>query len=229
MKLSKFLVLLLFLFLLSGCTINYQLEINDDLTVTETFKILNDSSYFAILGDVQDVYKTSVDKGMFDKGYKYSYYDENYLYGVDTTRTFNSLSSFVENSPTYKELYDDISIVKNDNIVIINSVGELNVDRIVYSNDVTDSYISIKLPFVVTYNNADRIDSKNNIYYWDINADVSNDKSIQLSFDKSKKKFNLNNFLSGIDYTFVLIIAIIIIGILVYNDVKIKNKNNNNI
>lgn len=231
----KNLLLILALLLLSGCTVNYDLEINSDLTIEETVVVLNHASYFEILGSVEDVYKNTVDLGMKNTNYiTYTYINnsENDLYGVNIHKTYSSLDDFKENSSSLKELYDYVEITRNGSIVIINSVGKFNIERISANTEdeiriPENCYFSIKLPFVVTYNNADRVDTINNIYYWYIDKATTGEKNIQLSFDITKT--TVLNKVSNLNYTFILIVVIILIVVFSYSKIKTENKKNNEI
>ena len=99
----KKLILFLIPFLITGCTINYELDINDDLSVTENIKVLEDASYFNREASADDTYKKIVDIGMSENGYlRYDYIKENNLYGGKTIRKYKSLEDFVNEATSYK-------------------------------------------------------------------------------------------------------------------------------
>lgn len=233
----KKIILLMFLFLLSGCTVNYELTVSEDLSVTENFSILNDASYYDMLGDVNSVYKQVVDLGMKETNYvTYEYVNQNDLYGGKVNYHYNSLIDFKERAKSYKKLYDDIEVNKNGSIITINSIGNLKLAPAISSTNenidqllIKDFYFSIKLPFKVVSSNADRVDNQNNTYYWDIDNNVTGEKSFQIQFDTSKRFVSFKTIISQIDYTFVFIIVIILIGLLVYSNIKKKNEKNNKI
>lgn len=233
----KKILILFMILLLSGCSINYKLKINEDLSLEENINITNNASYFESLGPVESVYKNTVDLGMKDKEYRYTYINEKNSYGVNATRKYSSLEDFKEKATSYKELYDDFEITKDGAKVIINSIGNLKTEKFVSSSEdsasdnfeFSNSYISIEVPFKVTYNNADRVAEQDNIYYWNIDNNITKDKNIKISFDTSKKFISIKKFLNNIGYTFLLIIAIILIVIISYNKMKNKHIGNNKI
>ena len=236
---SKMKKILLFLipFILTGCTINYELNINEDLTVTENIKELTDESYFNKTGNVESTYKNIVDIGMQEAGYlRYDYLKENDRYGGITNKSYNSLEEFINTSLSYKEMYENLSIDKVDNIITIKSVGDLRIEKISFNEEgypdvriPEDVYFSVKLPFNVISHNADRVNKDYNIYYWDIDKSTTKDKSIEISFDTNTKHTSIKKILDKIDYTIVLIIGIIlIIGYLIISIIK-KNDENNRI
>ena len=68
--------------MITGCTVNYELEIKEDLSLIEQITILNNESYFDKEGEVQSRYKYLVDLGMKENNYfSYNYLEKNNLYG----------------------------------------------------------------------------------------------------------------------------------------------------
>ena len=233
----KKLIFLLIPFILTGCTVNYELEINEDLSLKEEITILTDESYFNKEGEEQR-YQYIVDLGMKEEGYNnYNYLKKDGLYGGVATKTYLSLNDFKENANSLKEMYDDIEIEYNDNIITINTVGKFNVNKIVAISDQEgldqsipeDVYFSVKLPFKVLEHNADKIDTENNIYYWIIDNTTTENKSMMMQFDASKKHFNVIKELKEFDYTIPVIIVIIIFVMFFINNAIKKNENNNRI
>ena len=231
----KKILLILFSLLLTGCTLNYDLEIKEDLTVIENIKVLDNSSYFDKDGKVEDTYKKIVDIAMHEKGYlKYDYLKENNSYGGKLTQTYASLEDYINKSLSYKEMYDEIRIDKNENIITINSIGDLKIEKVSYNVEDTSDvripenvYFSIQLPFKVESHNADKVDTDYNVYYWIIDENTTKDKNIEISFNTNNKHRSIKKFLDKIDYTIILIIGIIImIGCFINNVLKKNDENN---
>lgn len=233
----KKIIIIMFAFLLSGCSVNYELTLSEDLSITEEFSILNDASYYSMIGEVDKVYKTVIDSAMKDTNYiNYNYIEENNLYGVHVDKKYASLEDYKKYTSIYKRLYDDIEISTIENITQIKSVGEYKLAHEILNTDVDidelilrDYSINMKVPFKVIMHNADRVDKQNNIYYWDMTKDTTSDKSMEIEFDTSKKFVSLTTIISKIDYTFVIIIAIILVVLITYTTIKKKNEENNKI
>ena len=233
----KKLILFLIPFLITGCTINYELDINDDLSVTENIKVLEDASYFNREASADDTYKKIVDIGMNENGYlRYDYIKENNLYGGKAIRNYKSLEDFVNEAASYKKLFSGLDLSINENIVTLKSVGEFNVQEVSFNSEEfpdvripEDVYFSIKVPFKVISHNADRVDNNYNIYYWDIRESTTKDKNIEITFDTKQKHTSIKKLLDKIDYTIVLIIGIIIIAGYFLNSIIKKNDENNRI
>ena len=208
----KKLILFLIPFLITGCTINYELDINDDLSVTENIKVLEDASYFNREASADDTYKKIVDIGMNENGYlRYDYIKENNLYGGKAIRNYKSLEDFVNEAESYKKLFSGLDLSINENIVTLKSVGEFNVQEVSFNSEEfpdvripEDVYFSIKVPFKVISHNADRVDNNYNIYYWDIRESTTKDKNIEITFDTKQKHTSIKKLLDKIDYNSII-------------------------
>lgn len=234
----KKLLLLIIPFLLTGCTVQYELQINPDLTVTENFEILNDTSYYDMLGNIETAYKYVVDIGMNEDGYtNYEYLKRNDLYGGKASKNYESLEDYHAKAKSYKKLFKDIQIERLGDIITLSTIGDMYIEKIVAipieetmdGSIAKDTYFSIRLPFKVIEHNADRANTDYNIYYWDINSTTSKEKSMMLSFDITKKHTSIKTVLESLDYTIVLIIGIIIIIVCFFDHVMKKRNENNRI
>lgn len=233
----KKIIMIFMILLLSGCSVNYKLKINNDLSLEENILVTTNASYFESLGPVESVYINTIDLGMADKGYNYIHVADKGNYGVNATKNFTSLDDFKSSSNSYKEIYDDIEIIQENNIVTINSVGNFKTEKFISQSEddssddlsITNSYIAIEIPFEVLNSNADRVSKQDNIYYWDIDNNITKDKTIQISFDTNKKFISIKKILNNMGYTFFTIIAIIVIAIVSYNKIKTKHIGNNKI
>src|SRR5574344_2943416 len=103
----KKIIIIFMVLLLSGCSIKYNLKINDDLSLEENINITAGSSYFEPLGPAESVYKNTVDLGMQDKNYNYTYVNEKSNYGLNASKKYAFLEEFKSKATSYKELYDD--------------------------------------------------------------------------------------------------------------------------
>ena len=234
----KKIIILMLAFLLSGCTVNYELEIFEDLSLKESITVLDYASYFNRSGDVLTQYKKIVDIGMNEKNiYNYEYIEkkDKNLYGGQAFNHYKSLYDFKENAISYKDAFDDIEIEEYDSIITLKSVGDFKVESFVKFNESEaidelvpeNTYFSLIIPFEVIEHNADRVDTEKNIYYWDIDLNTTEDKNIIISFNKNKKHISFTKILSKIDYTFLIIIVIIILFIIIgYNSYKKSLENN---
>lgn len=243
----KILVLTISLILLSGCTNQYNLEIKEDLSISEKIIIMESKAVYESPANQLEMAKESFNAGMQindkEKIYYYEFFENKDNYGIEIVKDYANFNEYLSKSLAYKKVYDDLSYIVNGDTIILSTIGNFKTENFTTgsSENATeeekdgiaqlipkDCYFSIKLPFNVIYHNADKVDKKENIYYWLINQDTI-DKEINISFDSTKKYFNFIKVLTEMDYTLFLIIGIIILGIYVMYSIKTKSENNNRI
>lgn len=230
------------LFLLTGCSNQYKLTINEDLSINEEIRMVAEDDYFFDMDYTEAKKVLDMEMGMKDKEKIYSYsLQEDNGYIVNLNRKFSNYQEYLEKSKLYKRVYENLNIVQNDNIIVINSIGDANLKDFVsyYEKDTEeekdgvatlftyDCYFSIKLPFDVVNHNADKVDKKNNIYYWIIENDTTN-KEVNISFDINKEYISVQKIVSD-NYTIFIIVAIIIVIALTTNKIIKKGRKNNEI
>jgi len=223
------------LFVVTGCTAEYNVTINKDLTVSESiqvigddrFKLTNeytvDSMYNALTNTYNEIYdivknniinKTSIDNNL----------------SVNGENTYASVKEFI-NSDYIKILYGDgLSMKTSGNVITLSTDNTVDnlwlfIEEMDEDSLISELNVNIKLPYLVTDNNADKVDDKNNIYTWEYDFN-SYDKQILLEFDKSQ------SFKKGIGFLTILkyVVVIAIIGVVGYFGYKLlgglSNKNN---
>ena len=213
--------LCLFLLLITGCSVKYNLAINEDLSITEESIIEGSddlyNTYYKttkknILKSLLDIYKTDLD----DNNYTYELTEGISPY-VTITRKYDSVGEYLNNSKMFNGYFDDIKYTENGNYKRIETIGfnkneSDNQDRF-YVEKLT---ISIKCPYVVTNHNAKNVDKQTNTYYYELSED--SELKVLLEYDISQK-YNPNG-----DIIWIIIISIAIIAI-IWFIVFILNKN----
>ena len=221
----KIIVLITLALLLTGCSVKYNLVINDNLSVTEDVKLTGTQEFFNnyykttktnVLQSNLDIYKDILD----ENNYKYELIKENTPY-IHLNRTYDNFNSFINGSKLFNGYFDEIKYLENGNIRKIETIGfnENDPDNPERFN-VKELVISIKCPFEVNEHNAFEIDKSTNTYYFELSEE--NDHKIMLEYDISKK-FNPNK-----DLIKKLIICFIAI-ILIWVSIIIIDKKNNKI
>ena len=217
------LIVLIFLFALTGCTAEYNIEIYNE-TVKEEFSfveentslinsIYEDSTFedgpytYKYIVDVDLKTKTPAIVGSEDAIYNKKLIDKNgyglkYSYDYDLKKYSNG---FMGNAAFKYFKF----IVEKDKIVLSTSNGLQSFDEYKYLDSLS---IHIKTNHVVNSTNADRID--NNDYYWDFNKSNYKDKSVYLELDRTKTVSNYNNSYGKI-VIISLIVAFFIISIII--------------
>ena len=182
MKKLKYLVLILMIFLFSGCSGSYNLTFNKDLTVEEKLDVLieNKENYYE--KTIQMFEKAEID----ESEYNVKVIDEKV--SVVYEHKYRSFSDYYLNSKLYKTLFEDIEFKKDKTGMKINteSYFKLNDNEnedIINSYDIEDLKINIKMPFYMNKSNEDS--KQNDIYTWEINK---NDTKKEINMDFSYKK-----------------------------------------
>lgn len=220
---KKIVVLIIFLFLVTGCSVEYKLTINEDLSIIEKAKLTGTSDFFAnyykttktnVLKSYIDIYESTLK----ENNYSYELIKDNTPY-VDVEKKYDNIKMYTEESILINNYFEEVKYTENGNIKRIETSGydkgssDDNRDRF-YLREIS---ISIKCPYKVKDHNAKKVDEKTNTYIYELNND--GDKII-LEFDSSKK-YNPNGTL----YQIVIVMGIIVIaGWLTVLIINKKNK-----
>ena len=219
---KKILFLIIALLLITGCSVNYNLKINEDLTILEEASLTGTDDFFAnyykttkknVIKDslelYQDILKTN--------GYSYEFIENDTPY-VKVNKKYNNIGSYTKESILFNDYFDEVKYVENGNIKKIETVGfnENNPDdpNRFYVRNLS---ISITCPYKVKNHNARNVNKKTNTYYYELNSDSS---KILLEFDSSKK-FNPNSD------TILMIIVCILVIVGAWVTIYILNKKKN--
>ena len=217
---KKKLFLLLILFLISGCSVNYDLIIDND-SISEDVYIKIPMSEVT-----DDRYEKQINYPMRVYGGK----DYNYNQEISDDEENHFVNySYKHDIDNYKKslfismCYDSGGItVDNDTIAISTS----NVFRCIAMDDgfrAKNVDVNIKTKLKVLENNADEI--KGNTYTWHMNEYEYSAKPIKLTIQKNKTVIQKIDRASNLGI-FVVISFLLFVGILIYLFVKIKHKKN---
>lgn len=159
-----------------------------------------------------------------------SYYD---VKNDDNNKTLNITGKFTVNN------HNRSSLVRNC-FKLYNVINENSKTIFSTSQGLTCAFknfdIRISTPYTVVTNNADKVDSENNVFIWNINSSNAKNASVYLEVDFSKKykedentnyedtsqkEEKSNNFI----YIIVIIVTTIIIlfGLYFYTNIKKRN------
>ena len=230
MKKLKIFIFLCLVLLLSGCSVEYDLTLNDDLTVSEKVVATEKTKRMEAL---------TKQKGKQAVNYLYNMFKRN---GEDITLTsrdddYNTYATAITThedindyaSKFSSDVFDNINVTKDGNIITFSTTQkELLSSDTNYSLLYDDITVNITIPFEVTSNNADKVNG--NTYTWNIKKDVDY-KTIEFSYKEGNKKdevnINVNNETYNIHYGVIIAIGLVIIIGSIVLFVYIKNKKNN--
>lgn len=221
---KRIIVLLFFIFIITGCSVNYNIIINEDLTLEEDAKLTGTSEFFDnyykttkknVLKSLLEIYQDI----LVENKYEYELIDDEIPY-VLVSKKYNNVKEYTESSILFNDYFDDVKYIEDGNIKRIETIGFKpnepdNPDRF----DIKALKISIKCPYEVINHTAIDVDSSINTFYYEL--DSEHDK-ILIEYDTSQK-FNPNKDL--VRTIVICILAIIATWVtVVYLDKKNNKK-----
>ena len=178
MRKIKFILLILLVFIITGCSGNYNLTFNKDLSVEEELNILIDNKDDAY----EKTYSLFENAEIDTDKYEILIVDDKVK--IKYKEKYSTFGDYYLNSKLYKTLFDDIEYTLDNKGITISAKNSLKLDdqnnqNIINSYDIENLNINISTPFYINKSNADSI--KDNTYTWSLN---SNDtyKNINLDF-----------------------------------------------
>lgn len=209
-KIIKYISIIFILILLTGCSGNYNVIINSDLSVNEELELTIDNEYGQYQKTLSIFEKNDIDKDNYDVSV------EDDEIKIEYNEKFNSIEEYISNSKVYKQLINNIQLNRNndyidiyvdENLKIKNKYTNINGTNLV---DLDVIQVNITNPFKVVLTNADMIND--NVYTWSITKDDIS-KKIQMQFKPSLDVFPIKPVVVGI-------VILISSTILIYNLLK---------
>lgn len=230
-KMKKVLLLIGVLFL-SGCSVKYNLKINNDLTINESVIAKENKNELKTRTGLDENESINRLYSLFKRdglNTKISSKIDN----DDVTSTIrgshNSIEEYAKNFTS--DLYKEVNVERDGDIVTltINQTTPLvSTGRQILVYDEVD--INIEVPFKVIEHNADSV--KKNVYTWNLVRDKET-KNIMIKYEENtvkdsfKLSFGNNSF--NVKYSFIAVGVIILIGLIIALIVFINNKKNNRV
>lgn len=182
MKKIKYILILIIVLLFTGCSGNYNLSFNKDLSLTEELNVNIDNK--------ENTYETTY--SLFEKAGidpdKYEILIVEDKVRIKYKEKYSSFEKYYLDSKLYKMLFENIEYKKDNKGMVINTKSSLKLDdkdnqNIINSYDISDLKINISTPFSINDSNADSI--KDNTYTWNLNSkDTYKDISIDFSYQQ---------------------------------------------
>lgn len=199
---KKYIGLITLLLLVTGCSVKYNLVINENGKINETI-------IFSEKDEVIKQYNSNVNNGIKDIANFY-FSGENNINPeiiIDTNTINNKRSNGISNYGLLRDFsnineygtgvffnyyFKNSEIEQKNNTITIfgsgfnwDSVKNLSNDY-KYKFNVENITIAIKLPYVVIENNAKQINKNENIYYWTFNSDNYETNYVKLVYSKNQ-------------------------------------------
>jgi len=206
---KKIISMLFLIILLSGCSVDYQLEINEDFTLEENLYLVESKvklleygdNVTSVINEMVNFYtneenniepKVEIENLEFDRNYTR---EENIKYNFN--KSFKSLNEY-NNSLFFRYYFKDTNVISDSETYTIfaSNFNFDNVNKLTndykYKFNVDKIYITIKLPFEVLESNAIKVDKETNTYYWSIEKDNYDRNQLIIRFSKNNKVLNNN-------------------------------------
>ena len=218
---KKIFWIIAFVFLLTGCTAQYNLIINEDLSIVEEAKLSGTNEFYSnyYKSTKKNVLQTILDRYtelLEQNGYEYKLVADNNPY-VYLKKKYDTIDDYTKNTILLNDYFDKINYTESDSIIKIETEGfHENNPEDPNRFDIKELSISIKCPYKVVNHNAKSFNKKTNTYYYDL----SKENKIILEYDKNKK-FNANEDLY---YSLLILLGIVVVSWLTVLMINKKNK-----
>lgn len=216
-KKIKYIVISVLLLLVTGCSGNYNVKINEDMSVNEELYLTIENKE----GLYQKTLKIFNDNNVKEKDYEVVLSDDNLK--ITYNASYNSIEEYILNSKVYHQLIDNIELNKSNNYVDLYVNEKLKLSNLNMKqngtnlNDLDVLQVNIENPFEVNFSNAELV--TDNVYTWTIkNGDI--EKKIQMQFKPSLNIFPYRQVI----VLSVVIICFVIIGVSIYIRYKKSQK-----
>lgn len=185
-KKLKIFIIGILLILVTGCSGNYNLKINDDMSIDEELYLTIDNTNNAYTKTLK-IFK---ENNIPEKDYEVVLSDNNVR--ITYNKKYDSMEEYILDSKVYHELIDEIQFNKSNDYIdlYVNQKLKLSNDSIKSNGtnlvDLDVLQINIENPFDVNFSNAEIVND--NVYTWTIKkGDI--EKKIQMQFKPSLNVF----------------------------------------
>ena len=185
-KKLKIFIIGILLILVTGCSGNYNLKINDDMSIDEELYLTIDNTNNAYTKTLK-IFK---ENNIPEKDYEVVLSDNKVR--ITYNKKYDSMEEYILDSKVYHELIDEIQFNKSNDYIdlYVNQKLKLSNDNIKSNGtnlvDLDVLQINIENPFSVNYTNAEIVND--NVYTWTIKkGDI--EKKIQMQFKPSLNVF----------------------------------------
>ena len=216
-KKLKIFIIGILLILVTGCSGNYNLKINDDMSINEELYLTIDNTNNAYTKTLK-IFK---ENNIPEKDYEVVLSDNNVR--ITYNKKYDSMEEYILDSKVYHELIDEIQFNKSNDYIdlYVNQKLKLSNDSIKANGtnlvDLDVLQINIENPFDVNFSNAEIVND--NVYTWTIKkGDI--EKKFQMQF---KPSLNVFPYKQVAVLSTVIICSLIIIFI-IYRRYKKRQK-----
>lgn len=207
----KIILLIFSIILLTGCSGNYNININEDLSIDENLYLTIDNSDTAYENTLKIFDENNIDKDKYDV----SINGDDII--IEYNDKFETIDDYIINSNIYHQLIDEITYNKTDKYIDLytNQYLKLKEDNdIGNTNDLDVIQINVKVPFKMISNNSDIYND--DIYTWTIDKNTTQ-KKISMNFEMRP---------SGFPYSQVIMIVTLVVVITIFTIILVRRFRN---
>lgn len=204
---KKILLLIIILFSLTGCTVEYNVEINTNSIKEDNIVYINNSNKDNIKQKVEELVNNYTGPTNSLGMYEQTIVEKNNNFGMSYKKEYSDIEDY-NNSLSFSLCYDNYKLIKEKEKIIISTSERFNCfNKYKELDNVT---INIKSNLDVLSSNADVIND--NIYTWHINKENASNKNINIVFKPNTESNKQGKIISA----FVLVLlSFIIFGIII--------------
>lgn len=233
-KLKKFIFLILFTIVFTGCDVEYNLTIDNKKRVIEEVTFLEDNNnILKYASNVDEFLYNREQENFINTNYKYERVYNDEQSGLNVKNSYSNIEQYV-NSKIYTRLFESANIVNDKKFYSFSTFGDYYRNAVfstpleaVYRYNIDQIKVNIKFYNVVNSHNADEVDEKNNIYTWYLkSSDLTRKIEFNLS-DKVRSDIMLQNTLFRNKTAIIIsLLTIIVIIIVIFKFNNIHKQNN---
>lgn len=237
MKNIKRILILLIIVILTGCSVNVNVTMNESGGISEEVDVLTPSSLISDKKDRIDSYLTTA-----IKSYMPAFERRNYTSsiinnpkgdsGVKLTNSHDNICKYIENNIFSQYVYKNIRCTDNDGYYEIKNI----TDHIKYCDYCIDrpsaENINLKITLPIKAEESDADEVNGNTYIWKYDKYTDDSKTFYLKINKEKLRKNevklkKQNKFKNIGLRIVISVVIIVFALIIFSKLYKKYKNNN--
>lgn len=237
MKNTKKILILLIIIVLTGCSANASVTVDEKGRVKEEVDVLIPSELISNKKDrIESYVNTAISSFkpvLKRRGYSTSIINNpSGKSGAHVYNSFDNICKYAENTIFSQYLYNNIKCTEEDEYYELKST----TDHIKYCSDCNDwpaiENVNLKITLPVKAEESDADEISGNTYVWKYDEHTEDGKTFYLKISKEKLKKsekNLKNQTNFKNITFIVIIIVVIIvsALVIFSKLYKKYKNNN--
>ena len=224
MRKIKVFILICCMFLLSGCSIEYNLTVNESTMEEDINAIFDKATESELASRMEGIRRTAFYNYDTRENEYYDFTKRETNDNIILNYNYQYMGNDLYKSEAASRCYYKRIVSVTDNDITINTDNQVACLYKDGDREIEDITINIRTDLTVLENNADKVNG--NVYSWNINDQNYTNKPIYIKIEKERYQ---EPFISQFISIIVIIIVVVIIGILIYFKAIRKHRKNNKI